>query len=90
MMFDYILRVLILLPLVGGLAWGSLWLWRKMQMGLPAAGRDMRPARVVGVVPMGPQIKLAVVDFHGRELLLAVSRGQITLLAEQALGDFHD
>ena len=31
-MFEYILRLLILLPLVGGMAWGSLWLWKRVQM----------------------------------------------------------
>ena len=41
-MFEYILRLLILLPLVGGMAWGSLWLWKRVQMGtlqLPASPR---------------------------------------------------
>jgi flagellar protein FliO/FliZ len=90
MMLDYLLRLLFLLPLVGGLAWGSLWLWRRVQIGLPAGGQDDRPARLIGVLPMGPQTRLAVIDFRGRELLVAVGRGQVTLLAEQPLGDFHD
>ena len=35
----YIIKLLILIPLVGGLAWGSLWLWRRAQPGMapPAA-----------------------------------------------------
>ena len=35
----YILKLLILIPLVAGLAWGSLWLWRRAQQGIGAAGR---------------------------------------------------
>ena len=35
MMFEYLLRLFLLVPLVGGLAWGSFWLWRRVQLGLP-------------------------------------------------------
>ena len=41
-MFEYILRLLILLPLVGGMAWGSLWLWKRVQMGVPLVGGTAR------------------------------------------------
>ena len=34
-MLEYILRLLGRLPLVGGMAWGSLWLWKRVQMGVP-------------------------------------------------------
>jgi flagellar protein FliO/FliZ len=81
-MFEYILRLFILVPMIGGLAWGSLWLWRKAQTGLPMQGGPLRAAHMVDVVPLGPGSKLAVVAFGGRELLVAVTRTQITLLAE--------
>jgi flagellar protein FliO/FliZ len=83
-MFEYILRLLILVPMVGGLAWGSLWLWRRAQMGLPMQGGTVRAAQMVDVVPLGPGSKLAVVAFGGRELLVAITRTQITLIAEDA------
>jgi flagellar protein FliO/FliZ len=83
-MFEYILRLFILVPMIGGLAWGSLWLWRKAQMGLPVNGSAIRAAQMVDVLPLGPGSKLAVVAFGGRELLIAVSRTQITLIAEDA------
>jgi flagellar protein FliO/FliZ len=38
--------------------------------------------RVVDAVPMGATGRLAVVEFSGKRLLVAVSRGQISLLAE--------
>jgi flagellar protein FliO/FliZ len=88
-MFEYILRLFILVPLVGGLAWGSLWLWRRVQLGLPVQGASVKPARMIDVLPMGTSGKLAVVEFGGRELLIAVSRTQISLIAESEKGDFH-
>src|SRR3546814_3982817 len=67
-MFDYILRLLILLPIVGGMAWGSLWLWKRVQMGVPIGGgqKQGRPIELVGVLPLGPGSKLAVVEFAGQ------------------------
>ncbi len=88
-MTEYILRLLILLPLVGGMAWGSLWLWRKSQLGMPGMHSKEKAARVTDVIPMGTAGKLAVVEFGDRELLVAASRTQISLLAEQNKGDFH-
>lgn len=81
-MFEYILRLFILVPMVGGLAWVSLWLWRKAQMGLPMQGASVRAAQMIDVVPLGPGSKLAVVSFGGRDVLIAVTRTQITLIAE--------
>ncbi|AMG76427.1 MULTISPECIES: flagellar biosynthetic protein FliO [Sphingopyxis] len=89
-MLEYLLRLLILLPLVGGMAWGSLWLWKRVQMGGPLAGaRQERPIEMVGVLPLGPGTKLAVVEFAGQRILLSVSRGQVTRLADNSQGDFH-
>ncbi len=83
-MLDYILRCIILIPLVGGLAWCSLWLWRRTQLGVPAFASRDRAASVVDVISLGSQNKLAVVNFGERTLLLAVSRTQINLIAEHA------
>ena len=90
-MLEYFLRLLILLPLVGGLAWGSLWLWKRVQMGVPLTGgaKQARAVEMVGVLPLGPGTKLAVVEFAGQQILLSVSRGQVTRLADNSQGDFH-
>lgn len=82
-MTAYILRLVILLPLVGGLAWASLWLLRRAQIGLPLsrAGQD-RALQVIDAVPMGTGSKIAVVRFDDRNFLVAVTRTQITLLSE--------
>ncbi len=90
-MFEYILRLLILLPLVGGIAWGSLWLWKRVQMGVPLVGgaTKTRAVEMIDVLPLGPGSKLAVVEFAGQRILVAVSRNGITRIADDAQGDFH-
>lgn len=89
-MLEYILRLLILLPLIGGMAWGSLWLWKRVQMGVPLAGaKQARAVEMVGVLPLGPGTKLAVVEFAGQQILLSVSRTGVTRLADNSQGDFH-
>jgi len=77
----YFLKLLILLPMVGGMAYGALWLWRKYQPGM-IAGQSSRAARLVEALPMGTFGKLAVVEFEGKRLLLSVTRGRIEKLAE--------
>lgn len=85
MMLDYILKLLLLVPLVGGLAFGSLWLWRKLQPGV-AMGQRVRAIKIVDAVPMGATSRLAVVEFANKRILIAVSRSGIEKLAE-APGD---
>ncbi|WP_347304356.1 flagellar biosynthetic protein FliO [Croceibacterium sp. TMG7-5b_MA50] len=81
-MFWYSLKLLILLPLIGGLIWGSLKLAQRMQgtIGAPKAGG--RAVRVVETVMLSPTLRLAVLEFHGREILVATGRGGVTRLAE--------
>ena len=88
MMTAYVLKLVVLLPLVAGLAFGSLYLWRKVQPGL-ALGRAQRHVKVVDAVPLGTTAKLAVIEFGGSRLLLAVSRGTISLLSEKPLAEFR-
>ena len=88
-MFDYFLRLLILIPLVGGLAWTSLWLWKRTQLGLPHRMPVNKPARIVDVLTLGTSGKLAVIEFGGKTLLVAASRQGVSLVAE-SIGDFLD
>jgi len=83
MMWAYILKLVILIPLVGGLAFGSLWLWRRVQPGMAFTQRA-RMVKLVDAIPLGATGKLAVVDFAGKRLLLAVSRTGVTLISETA------
>ena len=82
MMWAYILKLIILIPLVGGLAYGSLWLWRRVQPGMALGGQREKAVRIVDAVPLGATGRLAVVEFSGKRLLLAISRGNIQLLSE--------
>ena len=86
----YLFNLVLMLALVAGMAVGALWLARKLQPGL-GGGRKEGLVRIVDAVPLGTMGRLAVVEFGGRQLLVAVSRGRIELLAEAPLGsDFAD
>jgi flagellar protein FliO/FliZ len=80
----YILKLVILVPMVAGMAFGALWLWRKVQpgMALGGFGQRERAVKLVDALPIGAMGKLAVVEFEGKRLLLAVSRGQVQLLTD--------
>jgi flagellar protein FliO/FliZ len=78
----YILKLVILIPLVAGLAWGSLWLYRRAQQGIAGAGRRERLVTLLDATPLGATAKLAVVEFDGKRLLLAVSRTGVQLINE--------
>ena len=83
MMLAYILKLILLVPLVGGMAYAALWLWRKAQPGM-ALRQQTRLVKVVDAVPLGATGRLAVVEFGDRHLLLSVSRGSVQLLSEHA------
>ena len=89
MMFWYILKLIIIVPIVGGLAYGSLWLWRRVQPGMAFTQRE-RMVKLVDAVPLGATGQLAVVDFAGKRLLLAVSRTGVTLISETQAVDAPD
>jgi flagellar protein FliO/FliZ len=80
-MFWYFVKLLILLPMVGGMAFGALWLWRKYQPGL-MVGQSDRALKILEALPMGTFGKLAVVEFEGKKILLSVTRGRIEKIAE--------
>jgi len=84
MMTAYILKLILLVPLVGGMAFAALWLWRKAQPSM-ALGQRERLVKLVDAVPLGATGRLAVVDFAGKRLLVAVTRaGGVQLLSESA------
>ena len=89
MMWLYLLKLVFVLLLVSGLAWVSLWLWRRVQPGMAFTQRE-RLVKLVDAVPLGATGKLAVVDFAGKRLLLAVSRTGVTLVSESAAVDSLD
>ena len=80
-MFWYFVKLLILLPMVGGMAFGALWLWRKYQPGMMTAPGE-RALKLTEALPMGTSGKLCVVEFEGKKILLSVTRGKIEKIAE--------
>ena len=80
-MLWYILKLLILLPLIALLAWGCLKLAQKMQQRAGVGGGS-KSVRIVETTMLSPTLKLAVIEFHGREILVSASRTGLTRLAE--------
>ena len=88
MILDYLLRLALLLPLVGALAWGSLWLWKRLQIGMPVAQTRDQLIRIAELRPIGAGTKLAVVEFGGKQVLVAISRTGVASLAIDDRGEF--
>ena len=78
----YILKLVLVLPLIGGLIWASLKLMHKMQARYGAGAQQTRAVRIVETTMLSPTLKLAVLEFHGREILVSASRHGLTRLAE--------
>ena len=81
-MLIYILKLLILLPLIGFMIWGSLKLAKKMQGQFSAPAGGSKAVRIVETTMLSPTLRLAVIEFHGREILVSTSKGGLTRLAE--------
>lgn len=83
MLLEYFARLALLLPLLGGLIWGILKLTRYLQTRMVgqmgAAGRHLE---LVETSLIAPGMRLAVVRFHDREILLGASRQGLVRLGE--------
>ena len=82
----YILKLLLLLPLLAGLVWGSLWLTRKAQARMTTHQGD-KAARLVECTFLAPGIRLAVIEFRGREILVGATKQGLVRLAEHDRGE---
>jgi flagellar protein FliO/FliZ len=79
MMWSYILKLVILLPLVCGLLIGCLYAWRKLEARLPK-NQGARMVQIRETMMLAPGLRLAVVEFEGQKLLVSVSRSGVTLV----------
>jgi flagellar protein FliO/FliZ len=77
----YVIKLLVLLPLLAGMIWGSLWLTRKLQ-GQMNVRNAARSARLIEISMISPGIRLAVIEFHGREILVGATKAGLVRLAE--------
>ena len=68
--------------LIGVMIWGSLKLAQRLQgkFGVPQGGS--RAIKIVETTMLSPTMRLAVIEFHGREILVSTSRSGLTRLAE--------
>jgi flagellar protein FliO/FliZ len=78
----YFAQLALLLPLLALLIWGSLKLTRMAQDRLGAPRSDARAVRLVETTFLGPGMRLAVIEFRGREILLGCTRQGLTRLSE--------
>jgi flagellar protein FliO/FliZ len=81
-MLWYIVKLIVLLPVIGALIWGSLKLMQKMQAKYGNGPGGSRSVRIIETTMLSPTLKLAVIEFHGREILVSASRNGLTRLAE--------
>ncbi len=79
MIGTYLLKLALLLPLVCGLLVLCLWAWRKLEARMPGAPAN-RMMAVKETMMVSPGLRLAVIEFEGRKLLVAVGRGGVNLI----------
>ena len=79
MMWAYVLKLVILLPLVCGLMIGCLYLWRRLESRMPGKP-STRLISVKETMMISPGLRLAVLDFEGKRLLVSVGRGGVNLV----------
>lgn len=79
-MLPYLLKLILLVPLVAALAWGSLWLWKRAQAGLVPGGDAARRLRLIETLPLGPQTRLLLVECDGHPFVIGHSRAGLIAL----------
>ncbi|HEX4694602.1 flagellar biosynthetic protein FliO [Sphingomonas sp.] len=79
MLWSYILKLVVLLPLVCGLMIGCLYLWRRLESRM-GAKQVNRLIKVQDTMMLSPGLRLAVIEFEGRKLLVSVGRGGVALI----------
>jgi flagellar protein FliO/FliZ len=76
---EYIIKLVIMLPLVCGLMIGCLYAWRRLESRLPGQPAN-RMLAIKETMMVSTGTRLAVLEFEGRKLLVAVSRTGVTLI----------
>lgn len=79
MMWAYILKLAIMLPLVCGLMIGCLFLWRRLEQRMPGQPAN-RMLHVKETMMVAPGLKMAVLEIEGRRLLVSIARTGVTLI----------
>ena len=77
----YIVKLLVFLPLIALIAWGSLRLAKRLE-GRFAKSEGTSGLRIVETRMLSPTLRLAVIAFHDREILVSASKAGLVRLAE--------
>jgi flagellar protein FliO/FliZ len=80
-MLWYIAKLIIFLPLIALIAWGSLRLAKRLE-GRFASAEGSSRLRVIETRMLSPTMRLAVIAFHDREILVSASKQGLVRLAE--------
>jgi flagellar protein FliO/FliZ len=80
-MLWYIAKLVIFLPLIAAIAWGSLRLAKRLE-GRFATAEGSSRLRVIETRMLSPTMRLAVIAFHDREILVSASKTGLVRLAE--------
>jgi flagellar protein FliO/FliZ len=79
-----LLAVILSLALVLGLAWGAIWLLKKVQdrqLGIGSTDNDRNGIRFLRALPLGQRERVALIEADGERMLIGVTAGGISLLA---------
>ena len=79
------LGVFLALAIVLAVAWFSLRLLARMQASTSGPGGGPATLRFLRALPVGARERLVVVAYHGEELLVGVTAGQITVIDRRPL-----
>ncbi|KAJ8138113.1 hypothetical protein OY671_008675 [Metschnikowia pulcherrima] len=80
-MFWYILKSSISSPSIGGSAWASSKFAKRME-GKFGQGQGTRSVKIIETQMLSPTSRLAVSEFHGREILVSASKNGLVASAE--------
>jgi flagellar protein FliO/FliZ len=88
----YIAKLVILLPLIALAVWGSLRLAKRLEGRFAMSEGPSSGLRIVETRMLSPTMRLAVIAFHDREILVSTSKQGLVLLAEAPArtADGHD
>tara|TARA_R110000772_G_scaffold20725_10_gene57598 strand:- start:2681 stop:2938 length:258 start_codon:yes stop_codon:yes gene_type:complete len=81
-MTAYIIKLLVLLPIMGGLIFAALWLYRKYQPALMRVQKESS-IKMLETLPLGNFAKLLLIEFEGQKILLSATRGRVERIAEK-------
>jgi flagellar biosynthetic protein FliO len=83
-LFFDIVKMVVALAFILGLAYGAVYLLKRLLPGVARAGVERVDLFVVSQLSVGTRQKVCVVRVHDRTLVLGVTEGSITTLAELA------